>query len=82
MTLISARVSACDFVVKFSPSVCVAVRDLFCEQPALVCHGLQSHSVDPSVWSWIVKDSNFHERAFSTRMCANLKCSYVFVRSI
>ena len=25
MTLISARVSACDFVVKFSPSVCVAV---------------------------------------------------------
>ena len=25
MTLISARVSACDFVVKFSPSVCVGV---------------------------------------------------------
>ena len=25
MTLISARVSACDFVVKFSPSMCVAV---------------------------------------------------------
>ena len=25
MTLISARGSACDFIVKFSPSVCVAV---------------------------------------------------------
>ena len=25
MTLISARDSACDFIVKFSPSVCVAV---------------------------------------------------------
>ena len=25
MTLISARVSACDFIVKFSPSMCVAV---------------------------------------------------------
>ena len=25
MTLISTRVSPCDFIVKFSPSVCVAV---------------------------------------------------------
>ena len=55
-----------------------------CEQPALVCHGPQSHSVDPLVWSSLVRGP-LHQLAWeSFSTCANLKCILLirsFVRS-
>ena len=35
----------------WSELYCVGFDNTTCDQPTLVCHGLQSHSVDPSVWS-------------------------------
>ena len=67
------------------------VRDLMVPFVSVACHGPQSHSVDPSVWSQIVRGPSCQLTLNALNItngilfskCANLKCmlpSYPFVQ--
>ena len=49
MTLISSEDSALDFVVKFSPSVCVAVVASLTSEVAVRSFSYQAHGTNPAV---------------------------------
>ena len=61
---------------------CVWFDGTVCEQPGLVCHGLQLHSVDIGVEldskGPLIASICWLSLNFST--CANLKCTYWFVQ--
>ena len=48
MTLMSSKDSALDFIVKFSPSVCVAVVATLTREVAVRSFAYQAHGINPA----------------------------------